>query len=250
VVVVPAGVPRKPGQSRDDLFNLNAKIVAGVAKDFAKACPNAAVLIISNPVNSTVPIFAEVLKRHGVYNPKKVFGVTTLDVVRANAFVSENQKTDVSKTNVTVVGGHSGVTILPILSQVQGGKFSQADKEALTKRIQFGGDEVVAAKGKAGGGSATLSMAYAGSRFTDRVLRAMNGEKGLVECTFVESTVVPGLTFFSSPVELGKEGVEKIHGFGQLDAFENEKLEAMKTELTSNISKGVEFVKTNGAQFD
>jgi malate dehydrogenase len=49
------------------------------------------VLIISNPVNSTVPIFAEVLKRHNVFNPKKVFGVTTLDVVRANTFVAENQ---------------------------------------------------------------------------------------------------------------------------------------------------------------
>jgi malate dehydrogenase len=91
VVVMPAGVPRKPGQTRDDLFNLNAKIVAGAAKEFAKACPKAAVLIISNPVNSTVPIFAEVLKRHGVYNPRKVFGVTTLDVVRANTFVVSRQ---------------------------------------------------------------------------------------------------------------------------------------------------------------
>jgi hypothetical protein len=67
------------------------QIVAGCAKEFAKACPKAAVLIISNPVNSTVPIFAEVLKRHNVFNPKKVFGVTTLDVVRANTFVAENQ---------------------------------------------------------------------------------------------------------------------------------------------------------------
>jgi len=250
VVVVPAGVPRKPGQTRDDLFNMNAKIVAGCAKEFAKACPNAAVLIISNPVNSTVPIFAEVLKRHKVFNPKKVFGVTTLDVVRANTFVAENQNTDATKTNVTVVGGHSGVTILPLLSQVPGAKFSQADKEALTKRIQFGGDEVVAAKGKAGGGSATLSMAYAGSRFTDRVLRALNGEKGLVECTFVQSSVIPGLSYFSSPVELGKEGVEKIHGFGSIDAFETEKLEAMKKELTANIKKGEEFVEQNGAQFE
>jgi malate/lactate dehydrogenase len=83
---------RVQGQTRDDLFNVNAKIVAGCAKEFAKACPNASVLIISNPVNSTVPIFAEVLKKAGVYNKNKVFGVTTLDVVRANTFVAENQK--------------------------------------------------------------------------------------------------------------------------------------------------------------
>ena len=179
-----------------------------------------------------------------------MFGVPTLDVVRANTFVSQNQKMDVTKTNVTVVGGHSGITILPLLSQIKGANFSAEDKEALTKRIQFGGDEVVAAKGKAGGGSATLSMAYAGARFTDRVLRALKGEKGLVECTYVESNVVPGLTFFSSPVELGPNGVEKIHSFGKIDEFETKKLEEMKPELKSNIDKGVEFVKANGASFD
>lgn len=244
VVVMPAGVPRKPGQTRDDLFNMNAKIVAGAAAEFAKACPNASVLIISNPVNSTVPIFAEVLKKHGVYNKNKVFGVTTLDVVRANTFVAEKLAKDVTKTNVTVIGGHSGITILPLLSQVKG-TFTQADKEALTKRIQFGGDEVVQAKGKGMGGSATLSMAYAGARFTDSILRAYKGEKGLVECTYVESDVVPGVAYFSSPVELGPQGVHKIHGFGKLDTYEEKLLGDLIPELKSNIAKGVEFVAKN-----
>ena len=107
----------------------------------------------------------------------------------------------------------------------------------------------MAAKGKAGGGSATLSMAYAGARFTDRVLRALKGEKGIVECTYVQSTVVPGLSFFSSPVELGTQGVAKIHGFGKLDAFEQKKLDEMKPELEANIKKGVEFVAANAAAF-
>ena len=157
VVVIPAGVPRKPGMTRDDLFNTNASIVKGLAEACAKNCPNALFLIISNPVNSTVPIFSEVLKKAGVYNPKHLFGVTTLDVVRANTFVAENQKLDVLKTKVPVIGGHAGTTILPLLSQVPGAKFSEADIAALTHRIQFGGDEVV--KAKDGAGSATLSMA-------------------------------------------------------------------------------------------
>jgi malate dehydrogenase len=91
VVVIPAGVPRKPGMTRDDLFNTNASIVKGLAEACAKHCPKAMFLVISNPVNSTVPIFAEVLKAKNVYDPRRLFGVTTLDVVRANAFVSENQ---------------------------------------------------------------------------------------------------------------------------------------------------------------
>ena len=94
VVVIPAGVPRKPGMTRDDLFNTNASIVKTLAEACAKNCPDAMFLIIANPVNSTVPIFAEVLKNHNVYNKNKLFGVTTLDVVRANTFVAENQKMD------------------------------------------------------------------------------------------------------------------------------------------------------------
>jgi malate dehydrogenase len=87
LVVIPAGVPRKPGMTRDDLFNINAGIVQKLCEGIAKVCPRAVVNIISNPVNSTVPIAAEVFKRAGTWDPRKLLGVTTLDVVRANTFV-------------------------------------------------------------------------------------------------------------------------------------------------------------------
>ncbi|XP_035218929.1 malate dehydrogenase, mitochondrial-like [Stegodyphus dumicola] len=89
IVVIPAGVPRKPGMTRDDLFNTNASIVRDLADACARVCPQAMICIIANPVNSTVPITAEVFKKHNVFDPKKIFGVTTLDVVRANAFIAE-----------------------------------------------------------------------------------------------------------------------------------------------------------------
>jgi malate dehydrogenase len=136
IVVIPAGVPRKPGMTRDDLFNTNASIVQGIAEVCAKVCPTAMFLVISNPVNSTVPIFAETLKKHNVYNKQRLFGVTSLDVVRANTFVAENQRLDVLQQKVPVIGGHAGTTILPLLSQVPGAKFTQAEIEALTHRIQ------------------------------------------------------------------------------------------------------------------
>jgi malate dehydrogenase len=239
IVVIPAGVPRKPGMTRDDLFNTNASIVRDLAEACAEHCPNAAILVIANPVNSTVPIVAEVFKKHGVYNPKKLFGVTTLDVVRANTFVAENQGKNVRETNVTVIGGHAGITILPLLSQT-GMTFSEEDIAALTHRIQFGGDEVVQAK--AGAGSATLSMAYAGARFTASLLRAMKGEKGVTECTFVESTVTSA-PFFSTRVELGPNGVEKIHGLGNLSPFEQAGLDKLLPDLTASIEKGIAFTK-------
>lgn len=74
IVVIPAGVPRKPGMTRDDLFNVNATIVADIATAVAKVCPEALVAIISNPVNSTVPIASEIMKKHGVFFTKKNFG--------------------------------------------------------------------------------------------------------------------------------------------------------------------------------
>lgn len=239
VVVIPAGVPRKPGMTRDDLFNTNASIVKGLAEACAKNCPNAMFLIISNPVNSTVPIFAEVLKSAGVYNKNKLFGVTTLDVVRANTFVSENQGMDVSKTRVPVIGGHAGTTILPLLSQVPGAKFSKDDLAALTFRIQFGGDEVV--KAKDGAGSATLSMAFAGQQFTSRLLAAINGEKDVVECTFVENDLTKA-PFFSTPCRLGPNGVEEVLPYGELSAYEQETLDKMVPDLITQAQKGIDFV--------
>lgn len=87
LVIIPAGVPRKPGMTRDDLFNINAGIVKTLCEGVSKCCPMAIVNLISNPANSTVPIAAEVFKKAGTYDPKRLLGVTTLDVMRANTFV-------------------------------------------------------------------------------------------------------------------------------------------------------------------
>uniref|UniRef100_A0A8H7K8U0 Malate dehydrogenase n=1 Tax=Bionectria ochroleuca TaxID=29856 RepID=A0A8H7K8U0_BIOOC len=237
--------------TRDDLFNINAGIVKGLIETAAEVAPKAFILVISNPVNSTVPISAEVLKGKGVFNPQRLFGVTTLDIVRAETFVAgiigESQP---QKLTIPVVGGHSGPTILPLFSKASPKVTIPDDKyDALVHRVQFGGDEVVTAKN--GGGSATLSMAYAGFRFAEKVLRAIKGEKGLVEPSYVYLPGVPGgeaiakktgTDFFSVPIELGPNGAEKA-----IDPLEGitEKEQALLTkaieDLKGNIAKGVDF---------
>jgi hypothetical protein len=92
--------------------------VRDLVEAVGKHCPGAVLNIISNPVNSTVPIAAEVLKKMGVYDKRKIMGVTTLDVVRAKTFYAEKNGLDVASVDVPVVGGHAGVTILPLFSQV------------------------------------------------------------------------------------------------------------------------------------
>ena len=223
-----------------DLFNTNASIVRDLAKAVADAAPEANVLVISNPVNSTVPICAEIFKSKNVYNPKRLFGVTTLDVVRASRFISAHKNTDPADENITVVGGHSGATIVPLLSQ-SGYSLSGKDLDDFVYRVQFGGDEVV--KAKDGAGSATLSMAMAGARFAESLLKAAQGQTGVVEPTFVDSPLYKdqGIDFFSSKVELGPNGVEKIYEVGGITPKEQELLDAALKDLKGNIKKGTSF---------
>ncbi|EZA57723.1 malate dehydrogenase, mitochondrial [Ooceraea biroi] len=240
VVIIPAGIPRKPGMSRDDLFNTNASIVRDLVSAVGEVAPKAMIAIISNPVNSTVPIASEVLQKAGVYDPKRVFGVTTLDIVRANTFIGEAKGLDPQKTSVPVIGGHSGITIIPLISQCTPSvSFPEDQLKALTVRIQEAGTEVV--KAKAGTGSATLSMAYAGARFGISLIRALNGESGVVECSFVRSDVTAA-KYFSTPILLGKNGLEKNLGYGKLSSFEQKLLDAAIPELKKNIQKGEDFV--------
>merc|ERR1712039_701272 len=102
----------------------------------------------------------------------------------------------------------------------------------------FGGDEVV--KAKAGAGSATLSMAYTGAQFADRVMAGLAGESGVVEYTFVESTITEA-KFFSSPCTLGKDGVETIHGYGVVNEYEKKLIADMMPDLIAQAEKGIKW---------
>ena len=239
IVLISAGVARKPGMDRSDLFNINAGIVKNLVSSCADNCPKALIGIITNPVNTTVAIAAEVLKNKGVYDPTRLFGITTLDVIRSSTFVAEVFNEDPMEVKVPVIGGHSGITILPLLSQ-SGFEFSDDDAAAMTKRIQNAGTEVVEAK--AGGGSATLSMGQAAAKFGLSLVRALNGEKDVIECTYVEGSGELA-RFFAQPVLLGKNGVEKILNYGTLSDFEQTTLDDAIDTLRSDIKIGEEFVK-------
>ncbi|XP_050764882.1 malate dehydrogenase, mitochondrial isoform X2 [Gymnogyps californianus] len=199
VVVIPAGVPRKPGMTRDDLFNTNASIVATLTSACAKHCPEAMICIISNP------------------------GL------------------DPARVSVPVIGGHAGKTIIPLISQCTPKvDFPQDQLEKLTGRIQEAGTEVV--KAKAGAGSATLSMAYAGARFVFSLVDAMNGKEGVIECAFVRSEETES-PYFSTPLLLGKNGIEKNLGIGKISPFEEKMIAEAMSELKGSIKKGEEFAK-------
>ncbi|MGD8420979.1 MAG: malate dehydrogenase, partial [Gammaproteobacteria bacterium] len=167
----------------------------------------------------------------------KLFGITTLDVIRSNTFVAQTAGKSTDEVDVNVIGGHSGVTILPLLSSVPGVELSQADIEKLTPRIQEAGTEVVEAK--AGAGSATLSMAQAAARFTMSLVAALSGES-VTECCYVQ-VGDDTASFHAQPVVLGKDGVASIPDLPPLSEYEQKLLEAMRETLEGNIRKGIEF---------
>jgi len=241
LVLVPAGVPRKPGMTRDDLFAVNAGIAKGIVEACAKFCPEAVVCLIVNPVNSIVPAMAELYNKKGL-DPMKIIGVTTLDVVRANKFVGEITKKNPNYVNVPVIGGHAGATILPLFSQDKAGKLIDAEKIAdLDKHVQNAGTDVVEAKG--GKGSATLSMAYAGARFGQAVLAGFNG-RTRTECAYCKSDITD-LPYFTQKVVLGEKGIKKVLPLGTLNEHETKRLEEVKVQLKAEIDTGLKYAEAN-----
>ncbi|WP_022941382.1 malate dehydrogenase [Psychromonas hadalis] len=242
VVLISAGVARKPGMDRSDLFNINAGIIKKLVTSVAEVAPSACIGIITNPVNTTVAIAAEVLKAAGVYNKNKLFGITTLDVIRAEEFIADLKGLPAEHVRVNVIGGHSGTTILPVLSQVQGVEFTEQEVIELTERIQNAGTEVVNAK--AGGGSATLSMARAASVFGINLVQALMGKQGIIQNAYVDggNSCSP---FFTQPLLLGTKGIERVLPFGELSEFEEKKKQEMLTVLHDDIQKGIDFVKNS-----
>eukprot|EP00427_Karlodinium_veneficum_P011135 CAMPEP_0169082760 /NCGR_PEP_ID=MMETSP1015-20121227/11716_1 /TAXON_ID=342587 /ORGANISM="Karlodinium micrum, Strain CCMP2283" /LENGTH=409 /DNA_ID=CAMNT_0009142637 /DNA_START=65 /DNA_END=1295 /DNA_ORIENTATION=- len=238
---LPAGMPRKPGMTRDDLFKVNADIAKGLVEACAKYCPNAMLALIVNPVNSIVPAMAELYKKKEL-DPSKIVGVTTLDCVRANKFVGEITGKNPKFINIPVIGGHAGVTIMPVFSQDKAGASIAADKiPDLDKKVQDAGTEVVNAKG--GKGSATLSMAYAGARLGSSILAGLAGRKR-VECAYVKSDV-SDLPYFTSKVVFGPGGINKVLPVGKLNEYEEKRLEEAKAQLKSEIETGIKYAESN-----
>ncbi|CCD24983.1 malate dehydrogenase MDH3 NDAI_0E01670 [Naumovozyma dairenensis CBS 421] len=264
LVIIPAGVPRRPGMSRDDLFKINAKIVKSLVSYTGKFAPGARILIISNPVNSMVPIAVEQLKLMGKFQPGNVVGVTMLDLVRAETFVvdflGEDSTLDKTKMDkdITVIGGHSGNTIVPVFLNKKLGETLKMKKcyDEFIHRVQFGGDEVV--KAKDGAGSATLSMALAGYKFAEEILRSLHKAKSTMT-TIPAFVYLPGISngkevqekvgnknleYIALPVNLVYGSVASIDTtvLDNLTSEETKLLNIAVKELIGNIDKGKKFI--------
>ncbi|KAJ9596703.1 hypothetical protein L9F63_012271, partial [Diploptera punctata] len=241
IVVLLAGVPRQPGMTRAQLFDINANIVKETAENCARYCPTTCLLLVTNPVNSMVPVACEVFKREGHDNDARIFGVTTLDLVRASTFVAEEKGLDPSEVHLPVIGAHSGSTIVPLFSQMTPQvNITEEEAQRLTHSVQVAGTEVVKAKGK---GSATLSIAFATMRLVISIARALQGARCVIECAYVRSNVMKGCDYFATPLKLGQYGIKENLGIPAISEFEKKLVEKAIPDIQKDIKKGLDYVK-------
>jgi len=212
VVIVTAGSPRKPGMSRDDLIEINKKVITSVAHNIKKYCPNAFVITITNPLDAMV----WVMRKESGLPANKVVGMAgILDTARFRSFLAEEYNVSVNDVVATVMGGHGDTMVplprfssiggIPLPETVKMGWTTQAKLDAIIDRTRNGGGEIV---GLLKTGSAFYAPAAAAIEMAESYLKdkrlilpcaaKLNGEYGIKDL------------YLGVPVVIGKNGVEKI----------------------------------------
>ena len=207
VVVITAGMPRKPGMSRDDLLMVNAKIVGSVAEEICKTSPNSIVIVVSNPLDA---MCQKALQITGFPKHRVIGQAGVLDTARFRAFIAMELGVSVEDISAMLLGGH-GDTMVPLLSCASVGgipvtRLIAAEKlDEIVKRTCNGGAEIVSLL-------KTGSAYYAPAASTAQMVEAIvKDKKRLVPCAaFCENEYGVGGYFVGVPVLLGKNGVEKI----------------------------------------
>ncbi len=175
------------------------------------------------------------------FDPRRVFGVTSLDEVRAATFVGMATNIDPSTINIPVICGHSGITIVPLLSQCYPPvNIPEKLAKQITENVREAGTKVVEAKD--GKGSATISMAWAGARFAIKLVRALRGEDNCVTCGYILSDICD-TKYFALPMMLGRNGVRVAYGLPKMNDYEEELLRLAIPELKKNVEKGIEYAR-------
>ncbi len=212
VIIITAGVPRKPGMSRDDLLGINLKIIKQVAQGVKQHAPNAFVICITNPLDVMVMAF----QKYSNLPTNKVVGMAgILDSSRFKLFLSEEFSVPVKEIEAMVMGGHGDTMVplprftkvsgKPLLDLVKSGKISMEKLEAINQRTRDGGAEIVKFLEK---GSAFYAPAASGVEMAQAFLK---DEKKMLPCAaFLNGEYGIKNIYAGVPIIVGKKGVEKI----------------------------------------
>jgi malate dehydrogenase len=223
VVVITAGIPRKPGMSRDDLLATNAKIVSSVATEIKSSSPDAVVIVVSNPLDAMVQ---QVLKVTG-FPPSRVCGQAgVLDTARYRTFLAMELGVSVEDVSALLMGGH-GDTMVPMPSCTSVGGIpitrlmSKEKLDAIVQRARDGGAEIVSLLKT---GSAYYAPAAATAQMVEAIVK---DKKRLIPCAaYCDKEYGVGGFYVGVPVVLGSGGVERVV---EIELTEQEKADFQKS---------------------
>ena len=207
IVVITSGVPRKPGQSRDDLIDINAKIVKSVAENVNKYSPDAIIIIVANPLD--VMTYTASLATGKEKN--KVFGMAgILDTARYRSFIAMELGVSVKDIQALLMGGHGDTMVpLPRYTTVSGIPLTQLmSKEkidAIVERTKKGGGEIV----KLLGTSAWYAPGNAAAQMVEAIIK--DQKRILPVCAYLDGEYGLNNVYIGVPAMLGKNGIEKIY---------------------------------------
>jgi malate dehydrogenase len=207
IVIITAGIPRKPGMSRDDLLATNKSIIKSVTKEVVKYSPNAILIIVSNPLDAMCHVASE----ESGFPKQRVIGMAgVLDSARFRAFIAEELNVSVENIHALVLGGHGDTMVpLPRFSTVAGVPITElmsAERiEALAIRTRNGGAEIVALLKT---GSAYYAPASAAVEMAEAILK---DKRKILPCAaYLQGEYGINNLFVGVPVKLGKNGIEEI----------------------------------------
>ncbi len=231
IVIITAGIPRKPGMSRDDLIATNAGIVKNVTEQVAKLSPNTVLIIVSNPLDAMCHVAYEA----SGFSKNRVIGMAgVLDSARFRAFIAMELNVSVENTHAFVLGGHGDTMVpLPRYSTVAGIPITElmpADRiDALVERTANGGAEIVSLLKT---GSAYYAPASAAVEMAESILK---DKKKVLPCaTYLQGEYGLNDLFIGVPVKLGADGVEDVIEI---------KLSQSEQELLNKSAQAVEELK-------
>jgi malate dehydrogenase len=212
VIIITAGVPRKPGMTRDDLLGINLKIIKQVAEGIKNSSPKAFVICITNPLD----VIVMALQKYSGLPKNMVVGMAgILDTSRFKYFLSQELKVPVKKINSLVLGGHGDTMVSmlehtkidgkPILDFVKSGKLKKEILDNIVQRTKSGGAEVVKLLEK---GSAFYAPAASGVEMAESYLKDL--KKELPCAVYLDGEYGVKNLYAGVPVVIGKNGIEKI----------------------------------------
>lgn len=233
IVIITAGIPRKPGMSRDDLLATNARIVRDVSQKVKEASPKAICIIVSNPLD----VMCYVAKETTGFPANRVFGMAgVLDTARYRTFIAERLKVSVEDIQALVLGGH-GDTMVPLVSYttISGIPLTQfldtKEIDGLIERTRKGGAEIV---GYLKEGSAYYAPSAAVAQMVEAIV---HDKKRILPCAaWVDGQYGISDTYLGVPCKLGRSGVEEVIEV-ELSSAERADLEKSAEHVRSTIGK-------------